>query len=116
VKEFGQRMVEDHARANTQLKATASQRNITLPSDLNSEQKSTKEKLSQLSGAEFDREYMSDMLKDHETDVKEFQKQATEGADPDIRAFAAKTLPTLQSHLQMARDVARKVGAVSLAR
>ena len=54
---------------------------------------------------------MSGMVKDHEEDVKDFQTQANGGSDPDIKAFAAKTLPTLQGHLKMARDVAKKVGA-----
>jgi putative membrane protein len=111
VKEFGQRMISDHSRANSELKALASQKNIQLPADLTSDQKSLKEKLSKLSGAEFDKEYISAMVKDHEEDVKEFQTQANEGTDPDVKAFAAKTLPTLQSHLQMARDAAKKVGA-----
>ena len=111
VKEFGQRMVTDHSRANAELKAVAARKNIQLPTDLSSSQKSTMDKLSKLSGAEFDREYMSDMVKDHETDVKEFETQAKEGTDTEVKEFATKTLPTLQAHLQMARNVARKVGA-----
>ena len=78
---------------------------------MSSSQKSTIEKLSKLSGAEFDKEYMSDMVKDHEEDVEEFETQANKGADPEIKAFAGKALQTLQSHLQMAREVAKKVGA-----
>lgn len=67
--------------------------------------------MSKLSGSEFDKEYMSGMVKDHEAAVEDFQKQANEGTDPDIKAFAARTLPILQEHLQIARDVAKKVGA-----
>jgi len=111
VKEFGQRMVVDHTAANNELKAIAAKKNIQLPTDLDADQKSTVDKLSKLSGAEFDKKYMSDMVKDHEEDVEEFQTQAEKGNDPDIKAFAAKTLPTLQSHLQMAREVSKKVGA-----
>jgi putative membrane protein len=111
VKEFGQRMVIDHTRANEELKAIAGSKNIQLPTGLNSDQKSEMDKLSKLSGAEFDREYMSAMVKDHEEDVEDFQTQAKDGTAPDIKAFAAKTLPTLQSHLQMAHDTAKKVGA-----
>ena len=111
VKEFAQRMVEDHTRANGQLKTLAGRKNIQLPSDINSEHKSLMEKLSKLSGAEFDKEYMSNMVKDHESAVKDFQTQASEGNDSEIKSLAAKTLPTLQSHLQMARDTAKKVGA-----
>jgi len=111
VREFGARMVADHGRANSELKSIAGQKGIQLPTELNSEQKSEMEKLSKMSGAEFDKEYMSAMLKDHETDVKDFDTQAKEGNDPEIKAFAGKTLPTLQQHLQMAQQAAQKVGA-----
>ena len=111
VKEFGLRMVADHSRANNELKSVASRKNMQLPADLSSSQKSTLDKLSKLNGADFDKEYMSDMVKDHQEDVDEFKTQAEGGSDPDIKAFAAKTLPTLQTHLQMAQEVAKKVGA-----
>jgi putative membrane protein len=111
VKEFGQRMVADHSRANEELKGAASKKGIQLPADLNSHQKSEMEKLSKLSGPDFDKAYMSAMLKDHEEDVKAFQTQANQGTDPEIKAFAAKALPTLQAHLQLARDTAKRVGA-----
>jgi putative membrane protein len=111
VREFGARMVADHSRANSELKSIAGQKGIQLPTELNSEQKSEMDKLSKMSGAEFDKEYMSAMLKDHETDVKDFDTQSKEGNDPEIKAFAGKTLPTLQQHLQMAQQAAQKVGA-----
>jgi putative membrane protein len=111
VREFGARMVADHSRANSELKAIAGQKGIQLPAELNSEQKSEMDKLSKMSGAEFDKEYMSAMLKDHQTDVKDFDTQSKEGNDPEIKAFAGKTLPTLQQHLQMAQQAAQKVGA-----
>jgi putative membrane protein len=111
VKEFGQRMVTDHSRAGAELKTIASRKQIQLPTEISSSQKSMVDKLSKLSGAEFDKEYMSGMVKDPEEDAKEFQTQSNEGNDPDIKAFAAKTLPIIQEHLQMARTVAKKVGA-----
>jgi len=111
VKEFGLRMVTDHSRAGNELKSVASRKNLQLPTDLTSEQKSMLDKLSKLNGAEFDKEYMSDMVKDHQEDADEFKTQAEGGSDADIKAFAAKTLPMIQSHLQMAQDVAKKVGA-----
>ena len=95
VKEFGLRMVSDHSRANEELKKLASQKQIQLPAEVSSSQKSMIDKLSKLSGAEFDKEYMDDMVKDHEEDVAEFQTQSTEGGAPEIKAFAGKTLPTL---------------------
>jgi putative membrane protein len=111
VREFGARMVADHSRANSELKSIASKKGMQLPAEMNSEQKSEMDKLSKMSGAEFDKEYMSAMLKDHETDVKDFDTQAKEGNDAEIKAFAGKTLPTLQQHLQMAQQAAQKVGA-----
>jgi putative membrane protein len=109
VKSFGQRMIEDHSRANDELKSIASKKSITLPTDMNSDQKAMMDKLSKLSGADFDKEYMSDTVKDHEAAAKEFENQANKGNDADIKAFAAKTLPMIQRHLQMARDVANQV-------
>jgi putative membrane protein len=111
VKEFGQRMVVDHSRANSELKTIAAQKNLQLPAEVSSEQKSMIDKLAKLSGADFDKEYMSDMVKDHEEDVADFKTQSQDGDTPEIKAFAGKTLPTLQSHLDMAREAARKVGA-----
>ena len=111
VREFGQRMVADHSKAGSELKAIAARKGLPLPGDINSDQKSEMDKLAKLSGAEFDQEYMSAMLKDHEEDVKAFETQSKEGTDADVKAFAAKTLPTLQEHLQMARSAAQKVGA-----
>jgi putative membrane protein len=111
VKNFGQQMIEDHSRANSELKAIATRKGIALPAELNSDQKALMDKLSKLSGAEFDKEYMSDMVKDHEADAKEFESQSNKGTDADIKAFAGKTLPVIQRHLQMARDVANQVAA-----
>lgn len=111
VRAFGQKMVSDHTVANAELKGVAARKNLTLPGEMTTEQKSMVEKLSKLSGPEFDKEYMTDMVKDHETDLKEFQTEASEGTDPELKSFASKTLPILQGHLQMARDTATKVGA-----
>lgn len=69
------------------------------------------DKLSKLSGAGFDKAYMSLMLKDHEKDVKEFEMQATNGTNAHVKDFASRTLPTLQSHLQMLAIRPRKEGA-----
>ncbi|MGI8641011.1 MAG: DUF4142 domain-containing protein [Pyrinomonadaceae bacterium] len=101
VKAFGQKMVADHGKANDELKALAAGKGVTLPTDVNSEQKEMYDKLSKLSGAAFDKEYVAEMVKDHEKDVAEFQKQADSGTDSDVKAFATKTLPTLKSHLEM---------------
>lgn len=103
VKQFGQRMVDDHTAANTELMSIASSKGITLPTMLDRKHQQHVTKLSGLSGAEFDRAYSRMMVTDHNKDVNMFERESTRGADPDLRAFATKTLPTLQEHLQMAR-------------
>jgi putative membrane protein len=111
VKDFGQRMVTDHGKANQQLQQIATQKGMSLPTALAPDMQKEREKLAAASGAEFDRMYMSHMLKDHEKDVKEFEKQAQKGNDPALRSFAEQTLPTLRQHLELAKSVSAQVGA-----
>ena len=113
VKQFGQRMVTDHGQANQELMSLASSKGITLPSALDEKHQQEVSKITRMSGAEFDRAYSKLMLKDHEKDVKEFERQSTKGGDPDLNAFAAKTLPTLQEHLQLARTLPGNEGSGS---
>jgi len=103
VKQFGQRMVSDHSKANDKLKQVATQKNINLPTEMDSSSKREYDKLQKLSGAQFDREYMKTMVSDHQKDIKEFQKEAKSGKDADVKAFADGTLPTLEDHLNMAK-------------
>ena len=103
VKQFGQRMVDDHSKANEELMTLATSKGITLPTELDQKHREHVTKLSSLSGAEFDRAYSKLMLSDHNKDVSEFEKQSAKGTDADIKAFASKTLPTLQEHLTMAK-------------
>jgi putative membrane protein len=109
VREFGQQMVADHSKANAELMQLAGRKNIQLPTDVKSDQKSEQDKLSKLSGADFDKEYVDYMAKDHEEDVSEFQKQSQSGGDAEIKAFAAKTLPVIQHHLQMIKEIKSKM-------
>jgi putative membrane protein len=110
VKQFGQRMVDDHGKANNELKSLASSKNITLPNELDAKDKAVRDRLSKLSGAAFDRAYMQAMLRDHRKDVNEFKRESTSGKDPEIKAFASKTLPTLEEHLKQAETATRAVG------
>ena len=109
VKNFGQKMVDDHSKANDQLKQIASQKGVTLPTGLNNMQKHDKAKLEKLSGAAFDSSYISMMVKDHKKDVADFQKESNSGKDGDVKSFASSTLPTLQDHLKMAQDASSKL-------
>ncbi|MBV9087493.1 MAG: DUF4142 domain-containing protein [Acidobacteria bacterium] len=108
VKQFAQRMVDDHTKANDQLKSIASQKGMTLPTDLDAKDKALKDRLSKLSGDQFDKAYMDNMVKDHSKDVSEFRKESASAKDPDIKSFASQTLPTLEEHLKMAREVDSK--------
>jgi putative membrane protein len=113
VKKFGQMMVDDHSKANEELKTLAESKKIDLTKASAQAQKAGErisQKFSKLEGAEFDKAYMALMVKDHEQDTKEFEKQSKDGDDADIKAFAAKTLPTLQHHLEMAKEIQAKVG------
>ena len=105
VKQFGQRMVDDHGAANTELMSLATSKGVTLPTALDEKHQKDVTNLSAMSGADFDRAYMKMMVSDHVKDVSEFEKQSTKGTDPDLKAFASKTLPTLQEHLKMAKSV-----------
>ena len=111
VKQFGQRMIDDHTKAGEQLKAAAMKENITLPNDVSPKDKATYDALWKLSGAEFDRAYARDMVKDHTEDVSDFNSEATSGQSPAIKQFATETLPTLQDHLKQAKDMRRSVSA-----
>jgi putative membrane protein len=106
VKKFGQRMVEDHSKANDQLKQLASQKGVNLPSDLEAKDKALKDRLSKLSGEQFDRAYMKNMVRDHTKDVAEFRKESKSAKDNDLKNFASQTLPTLEDHLKQAKSIA----------
>ncbi|WP_235526525.1 DUF4142 domain-containing protein [Nostoc piscinale] len=105
VKQFGLRMVQDHTQVNNQLKQLAARKDVKLPTTLNRENQQLQQRLSKLSGANFDREYMTHMVQDHQKDVSAFQTEAKQGQDADVKAFATQTLPTLQEHLQQARSI-----------
>lgn len=106
VKQFGQRMVDDHTKANDQLMQLAQQEHVKLPTQPSAKDKATKAKLENLSGKEFDEAYMTDMLKDHKKDVAEFDRESKNAKDPALKNFAEQTLPTLREHLNQAQQIA----------
>ena len=116
VKSFGKRMVEDHSKAGDKLKEVASRESITLPTDISAKDQATYDRLAKLNGAAFDRAYARDMVKDHETDVAAFQKEANAGKDDSLKSFASETLPTLQDHLKQAKDMMKTVGGTTAAK
>lgn len=108
VKEFGAQMVKDHSAANTELKAVATAKGVQLPETLDKKHTSTVEKLSKLEGDAFDGAYVKQMVQDHESDVKDFEKEGSTGTDTEVKAFVAKTLPVLKQHLEHIKTIAGK--------
>ena len=108
VKQFGQKMVDDHTKANERLKEVATGRSIEVPNALDSKHQSQVDKLSKLTGPEFDKAYIKNLVKDHQQDVRTFQAEAQMGSDPAVKNFASQTLPKLQEHLNMAKDLEGK--------
>lgn len=104
VKEFGKKMAEDHGKANDELKQVAEAKGVALPAAVDRSGQKDLEKFGKLQGADFDREYMKHMVSDHKKDVSDFQKEAKSGKDAEVKAFAAKTLPTLQQHMTLAQS------------
>ena len=97
VKSFGKRMVADHSKANDELKSIAQQKGIRLP---------TKEPTEKWSS---DKTYMNRMVNDHGKDLAEFQAEAKDGSDPDVKNFADKTAKVVQEHLDLAKETQGKL-------
>jgi putative membrane protein len=102
VKSFAKRMVEDHGKALEELKAVASANGVTLPGEPDRKAQTHRARLEKLSGGDFDRAYMKRMVSDHRQDVHEFKEHASSKKESDAKTFAAKTLPTLVTHLESA--------------
>jgi putative membrane protein len=105
VRKFGQRMVEEHTKANHRLKEAALKEKISLPKEMDKKDQATYHALAKLSGAEFDKAYVRDMVQDHQDDIAEFGTEARTGQREEIKTFAAETLPTLKEHLKAAKDM-----------
>lgn len=110
VKSFANQMVSDHGKAGDELKSLASNKGMTLPTDTDAEHKAAADQLSKTAaGLPFDKAYMDAMVKDHEKAASVFEKTSKDAKDPDLKNWASKTLPTIQNHLKMAKDLAPKL-------
>jgi putative membrane protein len=106
VKQFAQKMIDDHTAANSELMQVASTKGVTLPTQPDAKQMAMMAKMQKLSGREFDMMYVREAgVKAHQDMEKLFMKESMSGKDADAKAFAAKTLPAVRMHLQMARDM-----------
>jgi putative membrane protein len=99
VKDFGKMMVMDHGKANAELISIAKSKNITLPAGLDAEHQAKSDSLSKLSGKDFDNGYVQVMIEGHQKTLALMQSEATNGKDADLKAFADKTAPVVQTHL-----------------
>lgn len=103
VKDFAQRMVSDHQKANDELMTIATSLNITLPPVVSEDHVGKQRKLRDISGDAFEEEYIDIMVNDHDRAVSLFEDAASDARNADLQAFAAKTLPTLKKHFEEAK-------------
>jgi putative membrane protein len=105
VKAFGQQMAGDYMKANDDLRSVAEKKAMTLPTNMRAHQYATYRKLQKLFGSAFDHAYVKVMIKNNREDVKQFQKEANRGKDEEIRGFASRTVPVLETHLRGIRSI-----------
>ncbi len=105
VKQYGQQMVEEHTQKNQELMQLAMQKGVEVPTEMSSQNKALGDRLSGLSGTSFDTAYKQAMIDSHNQAIALFQAQSQQGQDPELKAWATKTLPNLQAHLQMVNQM-----------
>lgn len=105
IKDFARMMVADHRKANEELKSIAKMKNITLPDALDDEHRKNMDELNKKTGNDFDKAYVSAMIDDHKKTLKLMQDEAKDGRDADLKAFAVKTAPIVQAHLDMINKI-----------
>jgi putative membrane protein len=109
IKEYAQKVVEEQGKATGVLKRIAGKQSIAIPDSLDTKQQAEVDRVAKLSGSEFDRAYAKDQVKMHERSLRDFQREAKEGQDDTVKAFAARVLPLVERHLQTAQDLSKPV-------
>jgi putative membrane protein len=107
VKQFGNMMINDHTKVNNELRGLAG--NIPMTSNMPKDMQATKDHLSKLNGSAFDKAYMTHMVSDHRKDIALFEKASKDAKTAAIKDFAARTLPTLKTHLDSALAVQKSL-------
>ncbi len=105
VKAYAQSIIDDHTKANEELKSLAQSKNISLPTTLSEKNQKEYNDLAEKSGTDFDEAYSEFMVKDHKEDVNKFKKAAENAEDGDIKSWAAGKVPVLEQHLSMAESL-----------
>ncbi len=109
VKDFAKMMADDHIKVNDELMAAAKQKNITLPAAMSDRCQKKYDELSAKKGNDFDKEYMTAMVNNHEDAVSSFKKESTDGKDGDLKKWAMEKLPALEAHLAKAKAIKDKI-------
>lgn len=107
VKQFAQRMVDDHTKLLDDLKKLAEAKNVALPTTPDAKHQKLMKKLQSASGEKFDREYMKAMVKDHREALKQVQRTAKSAKDPDLKNSVQQAAPEIQDHLKMAQNISK---------
>jgi putative membrane protein len=107
VKQFAQRMIDDHTKLNEDMKPVAHQLGVDVPDQVSKKDRNVMNKLQGLSGAAYDQAYIKDMVKDHKGDLSEFQAEASSGLDQTVKDAAAQGSKVIAQHLQMAQQLAK---------
>ena len=107
VKQFAQRMIDDHTKLNEQMKPVAQQLGVTPPDQISKNDRKTMAKLQALSGSAYDQAYIKDMVKDHKQDLSQFQTEASSGQDQTVKDAANQGSKVIAQHLQMAQQLAK---------
>jgi putative membrane protein len=107
VKQFAQKMIDDHTKLGDQMKPVAQQVGVTVPTQPSKKDKQTMAKLQALSGAAYDQAYIKDMVKDHKQDLSEFQLEASSGQDAAVKDAATQGSQVISQHLQLAQQLAK---------
>ena len=110
VADFAQTMIVDHTKANKELMATAQGKDVTVPESLDAKHQETLDKMEAMQGEDFVKSYIDAQVKGHQETVQKFETYASEGKDADLTGFASKTLPKLQEHLDMIKQIQGKMG------
>ena len=108
VKDFAQMLVTDHTADYQQVGTLATKAGLTIPKGLDAQHEKMVAPFEKLKGAAFDRRYVHEMVVGHTKAIAEFKREATDAQNPDVKAYASQTLPTLEKHLQAAQDLEKK--------
>jgi putative membrane protein len=105
VRDFGKMLVDDHTKANQQATQLAQSMNVAVPSGVKPDAMSEYNMATGMKGADFDKDFVADMVKDHQKAIDKFQQEADSGDPAQVTDFAKQTLPTLKKHLQTAQSL-----------